>query len=130
MEGSGSSGRGHGVWAIPRLDFIFSSRFERWLLFDSSSSTLSSAERNCGEREDNGNQSSIPNRLSDLPLLALPTRSEKQPPGYLSLQFSFLCLQLVLHLLRILGSRFVARHLTFQPGDLETNRENRRVVRA
>lgn len=36
----------YGVCAMPRLDFIFSSLLERWLLFDSSSSTLSSAERN------------------------------------------------------------------------------------
>lgn len=36
----------YGVCAMPRLDFIFSSLLERWLLFDSSSSTLSSADRN------------------------------------------------------------------------------------
>lgn len=36
----------YGVCAIPRLDFIFSSLLERWLLLDSSSSTLSSADRN------------------------------------------------------------------------------------
>lgn len=37
----------YGVCAMPRLDFIFSSLFERWLLLDSSSSTLSSADRSC-----------------------------------------------------------------------------------
>lgn len=36
----------YGVCAMPRLDFIYSSLLERWLLFDSSSSTLSSADRN------------------------------------------------------------------------------------
>lgn len=37
----------YGVCAMPRLDFNFSSLLVRWLLFDSSSSILSSADRNC-----------------------------------------------------------------------------------
>lgn len=42
----------YGVCAMPRLDLIFSSRLERWLLFDSSSSTLSSADRNYGAKKE------------------------------------------------------------------------------
>lgn len=46
----------YGVGAKPRLDFIFSSLLFRWLLLDSSSSILSSADRSClggkaGERQ-------------------------------------------------------------------------------
>lgn len=40
-------GGSHGVWAMPRVVFIFSSLLHRWLLLDSSSSILSSADRSC-----------------------------------------------------------------------------------
>lgn len=48
-------GRCYGVCAMPRLDFIFSSLLARWLLFDSSSSILSSADRNYWVKRQAGN---------------------------------------------------------------------------
>lgn len=51
---------------MPRLDFIFSSLLDKWLLFDSSSSTLSSADRNCfHEREETGDIAFEQNVLHD-----------------------------------------------------------------
>uniref|UniRef100_A0A6Q2Z161 tRNA wybutosine-synthesizing protein 5 n=1 Tax=Esox lucius TaxID=8010 RepID=A0A6Q2Z161_ESOLU len=48
-----------GVDAVVRLAFILSSRLERWLLFDSSSSILSSADRNCHQGKTKKNQKTI-----------------------------------------------------------------------
>ena len=50
----------YGVGAVPRVDFILSSLLDKWLLLDSNSSTLSSAERSCHVTEErNGNEGSV-----------------------------------------------------------------------
>lgn len=106
----------YGVCAMPRLDFIFSSLLERWLLFDSSSSTLSSADRNYRiERRQNVWRLKPVRTLKLLFFLC-----EKL---YLSLHFPFLRLQLVLHLLCVLCCRLVSHHLTFKSGHLRTKKK-------
>lgn len=112
----------YGVCAMPRLDFIFSSLLERWLLFDSSSSTLSSADRNYRiERRQNVWRLKPVRTLKLLFFLC-----EKL---YLSLHFQYLRLQLVLHLLCVLCCRLVSHHLTFKSGHLGTKKKGNRALK-
>lgn len=109
---------GYGVGAMPRLDFIFSSLLDRWLLFDSSSSTLSSADRSCWVNE--WDYFSFIKSLYNI--IIVLCASVRHQILHLSLEFPFLGLQLILHLLRVLCCRLVSCHLTFQSGHLKTNR--------